>query len=79
MVTHGGDHPYVANWWPDAHIMGCEHGFINETADMMNVLGGKEPIVPMPDFEDAYKTQQVLAAAELSANERSAVKLSDIK
>ena len=21
MVTHGGDHPYVGNWWPDAHII----------------------------------------------------------
>ena len=19
MCTHGGDHPYVGNWWPDAH------------------------------------------------------------
>ncbi|RMG04226.1 MAG: gfo/Idh/MocA family oxidoreductase, partial [Planctomycetota bacterium] len=26
MVTHGADHPYVANWWPDAHIIGYEHG-----------------------------------------------------
>ena len=21
MVTHGGDHPYAGNWWPDAHIL----------------------------------------------------------
>src|SRR5207248_3534793 len=48
MVTHGGDHPYAANWWPDAHIIGYEHGFINQTADMLNVLGGKEPVVPLP-------------------------------
>src|SRR5687768_11943318 len=50
MVTHGGDHPYVGNWWPDAHIIGYEHGFINQVADMMNMLGGKPPAVPMPDF-----------------------------
>ena len=30
MCTHGGDHPYVANWWPDAHIIGYEHGFTNQ-------------------------------------------------
>jgi predicted dehydrogenase len=78
MVMHGGDHPYVGNWWPDAHIIGYEHGFINQTADMMNMLGGKKPVVPMPDFEDAYKTQQVLEAAVISAQQRSPVKISDI-
>jgi predicted dehydrogenase len=79
MVTHGGDHPYAANWWPDAHIIGYEHGFINQVADMMNVLGGKSPVVPLPDFEDAYKTQQVLEAAVVSATERRAVKVSEMK
>src|SRR5258706_12932667 len=29
MATHGGDHPYAANWWPDAHVIGYEHTFIN--------------------------------------------------
>src|SRR4051794_38016206 len=79
MVTHGGDHPYAANWWPDAHIIGYEHGFINQVADMMNVLGGKSPVVPLPDFEDAYKTQQVLEAAMVSAQERRSVKISEMK
>jgi predicted dehydrogenase len=79
MVTHGGDHPYVGNWWPDAHIIGYEHGFINQTADMLNMIGGKKPVVPMPDFEDAYKTQQVLEAAMVSAEQRSPVKISDMK
>src|SRR5438874_4534124 len=79
MVTHGGDHPYVGNWWPDAHIIGYEHGFINQTADMMNMLGGKPPVVPMPDFEDAFKTQQVLEAAIVSAEQRSPVKIGDMK
>jgi predicted dehydrogenase len=78
MVTHGGDHPYVGNWWPDAHILGYEHGFINQMADMLNVLGGKKPIVPLPDFEDAYKTQQVLEAAIVSAEQRRAVKISEM-
>jgi predicted dehydrogenase len=79
MVTHGGDHPYAGNWWPDAHILGYEHGFINQTADMLNILAGKSPVVPMPDFEDAYKTQQVLEAAMISANERRAVKMGEVK
>jgi predicted dehydrogenase len=60
-------------------VIGYEHTFINQAADILTQLAGKEPVVPLPDFEDAYKTQQILAAAELSANERSAVKISDIK
>ncbi|HEX8525216.1 MAG TPA: Gfo/Idh/MocA family oxidoreductase [Tepidisphaeraceae bacterium] len=79
MVTHGGDHPYAGNWWPDAHIIGYEHGFINQTADMLSVLGGQQPVVPLPDFEDAFKTQQVLEAAVVSAQERRAVKISEMK
>jgi predicted dehydrogenase len=79
MVTHGGDHPYAGNFWPDAHIIGYEHGFINQAADMMQVLAGRPPVVPMPDFEDAFKTQQVLEAAMLSAAERRAVKVAELK
>ncbi|MEL7237855.1 MAG: hypothetical protein AAGK78_03260, partial [Planctomycetota bacterium] len=67
MVTNGETHPYVGNWWPDAHIIGYEHGFINQAADMINIIAGKEPVVPMPDFEDAFKTQQVLDMAEKAA------------
>jgi hypothetical protein len=46
---------------------------------MMNMLGGKPPVVPMTDFDDAYKTQQVLEAAILSAEQRSPVKIADMK
>jgi predicted dehydrogenase len=79
MVTHGGDHPYAANWWPDAHIVGYEHTFINMLADVLTVLGGKEPVVPLPDFEDAFKTQQVLEAAVVSAEQRRPVKVAEMK
>ncbi len=79
MVTHAGSHPYAEAWWPDAHIIGYEHGFINQTADMLNVLAGTKPVVPLPDFEDAYKIQQVLEAAMVSAKERSPVKVADMK
>ena len=78
MVTHGGEHPYAAAWWPDAHIIGYEHGFINQAADMMSVIAGKPPVVPLPDFEDAYKTQLVLEAAMQSAEKRTPVKVADL-
>ena len=67
MATHGETHPYVGNWWPDAHILGYEHGFINEAADIVNVIAGQAPVVPLPDFEDAYKTQLVLDKAAKAA------------
>jgi predicted dehydrogenase len=79
MATHGGDHPYAENWWPDAHIIGYEHTFVNQVADMMCALAGKQPVVPLPDFEDAYKTQQVLEAVGASAKNRCAVKVSEFK
>jgi len=79
MCTHGGDHPYVANWWPDAHIIGYEHGFTNQAYDIMKVLGGQQPTVPIPDFEDAYQTQRVLEAALLSAGENRPIQLDEVK
>lgn len=78
MVTHGGDHPYAANWWPDAHVIGYEHGFINQVADMMSILGGQTPVVPLPDFEDAFKTQQVLEAAVVAAEQRHPVRVDEM-
>ncbi|MGO8689946.1 MAG: Gfo/Idh/MocA family protein [Thermoguttaceae bacterium] len=79
MCTHGGDHPYVANWWPDAHIIGYEHGFTNQAYDILRVLAGEEPTLPIPDFNDAYQTQRVLEAALLSAAEKRPVPLEEVK
>lgn len=79
MCTHGGDHPYVANWWPDAHIIGYEHGFTNQAYDILKVIAGEEPTVPLPDFEDAYQTQRVLEAALISAGERRPVKIDEVR
>lgn len=79
MCTSAGNHPYAGAWWPDAHIIGYEHTFVNMVADMMAVLAGEEPTVPIPDFDDAYETQRVLEAALLAAKNRAAVKLTEIK
>lgn len=79
MVTNGASHPYVANWWPDAHVIGYEHGFVNQAYDICRVLAGEEPTVPIPDFEDAYKTQCVLEAALISAEQRRPVMMDEVK
>jgi len=79
MCTHGGEHPYVDAWWPDAHIIGYEHGFTNQAYDILRVLAGRKPTIPIPDFQDAYQTQRVLEAVTLSAKANGPVKLSDVK
>ena len=79
LCTHGGSHPYVDAWWPDAHLLGYEHGFVNMAYDICRVLAGKKPIVPLPDFEDAYQTQRVLEAALVAARTKKWVALSSVK
>ncbi len=77
-TSAAGAHPWVEKWWPDAHGLGYEHGFVNMAADILHALGGKDPIVPLPDFADAWETQRVLEAALVSAAERRAVAVSEI-
>jgi predicted dehydrogenase len=73
-VTRGGDgHPYIEAWWPDSHGLGYEHTFINQARDITAVIGGGEPVVPLPDFKDALQTQRVLQAAIDSAREHTPV------
>ena len=79
MCTHGATHPYVANYWPDAHIIGYEHCFTSMAYDILLKLAGKEPTVPLPDFNDAYQTQRVLEAAMICATEKRWVQMSDVK
>ena len=71
--------PYVDAWWPDAHLIGYEHGFTNQAYDILRVLAGKKPTVPIPDFADAYQTQRVLEAVLLSAKKKAPVKIKDVK
>ena len=77
--TRGGDHPYADAWWPAGHIVGYEHTFTNTAYDILRILGGQKPLVPMSDFHDAYQTQRVLEAAVISAEAKKWVKLSAIK
>ena len=79
MCTHGGDHPYVANWWPDAHLIGYEHTFVNQAYDFLCDIAGETPTVPIPTFGDAYQTQRVLEAAMLAATEKRWVELAEVK
>ena len=54
------EHPWVGHYWPEGHVIGYEHGFTSMAADILAVLAGQAPVVPLPDFADAYETQRVL-------------------
>lgn len=70
-----GVHPYMHAYWPPAHLIGYEHGFTSQAADIVQVLGGGRSEVALPDFEDAYKTQCVLDAAIRSARRKRAIRV----
>lgn len=65
-------HPYMEAWWPPGHIIGYEHGFINQAADIFRTWGKDTPVAP--DFAEAFRVQQVLEAVEKSARKRAWVK-----
>jgi len=79
MCTDASAHPYSHAWWPDAHILGYEHGFINLSSTIFKALADAPVEVEMADFEDAYQTQRVLEAAIRSARDRSWIKLDDVE
>lgn len=79
MCTNPGDHPYIDAYWPPAHGLGYEHGFVSQAADVVKAISGRKPVVPLPDFADAYETQRVLEAAVISAREGCAVPISKVR
>ncbi len=70
------DHPYGGVFWPGGHSVGYDVAFTNAVAELLEALrDGRQPV---PDFGDGVRCQEVLAAVELSAEERSWVKVSEV-
>ncbi|MBC6470080.1 Gfo/Idh/MocA family oxidoreductase [Actinomadura alba] len=64
LVTEA-DHPYAGAWWPPGHLLGCEHTFTHEVADLLTAIGtGTDPD---PSFADGLQVQRVLTAVADSA------------
>ncbi|GLY18240.1 Gfo/Idh/MocA family oxidoreductase [Kineosporia rhizophila] len=59
------EHPYLRAWWPAGHLIGYEHSFTHEIADLLTDLGNGTD--PTPSFEEGLQVQQVLAAVADSA------------
>jgi predicted dehydrogenase len=64
LVTEPG-HPYLSAWWPPGHVLGWEHTFTHEVADLVTAIAAGTG--PAPSFSDGLQVQRVLAAVEDSA------------
>ncbi|MGH8598522.1 MAG: Gfo/Idh/MocA family protein, partial [Gammaproteobacteria bacterium] len=73
LVTQGGAHPYVGNWWPPGHIIGYEHTFVHTVGDFVNAVADRKSV--QPTFEDGLADQIVLEAVEKSAMTRKWVEI----
>jgi predicted dehydrogenase len=64
LVTEGS-HPYLSAWWPPGHVLGWEHTFTHQAADLLTAIadGGQ----PLPSFGDGLAVQRVLDAVARSA------------
>ncbi|WP_040918637.1 Gfo/Idh/MocA family protein [Saccharomonospora glauca] len=62
-------HPYIGAWWPPGHVLGYEHTFTHEIADLLTAIDAGTPVEP--SFADGLRVQRVLAAVEKSAENGS--------
>ena len=75
MVTEAS-HPYMKAWWPPGHIIGYEHTFIHEIYELMDALGNDR--MPIPNFVDGVKCQEVLEAVDASIDQKRWTKVSEM-
>ena len=59
------EHPYLAAWWPQGHLLGWEHSFVHEVRDFLIAIDSATPATP--SFADGLAVQRVLTAIELSS------------
>ncbi|WP_193104728.1 Gfo/Idh/MocA family protein [Brachybacterium sp. FME24] len=59
------EHPYLAAWWPQGHVLGWENAFTNQARDLLIAIrDGDTADAPgfSPDFGDGLALQRVLDA-----------------
>jgi predicted dehydrogenase len=64
LVTES-QHPYLAAWWPDGHIIGWEHTFTHQFYEFLMSIESGTPA--SPSFADGHDVQAVLEAIASSA------------
>ncbi|MGG7654878.1 Gfo/Idh/MocA family protein [Kocuria rosea] len=58
-------HPYVGAWWPAGHVLGWDHTFTSQVAELLRAIDTGAPAAP--GFEDGLEVQRVLSAVTDSA------------
>lgn len=76
IATEGGQHEYVANWWPPGHIIGYEHEFHHAVVDFMKAIETGGEI--RPNFYDGVKEVEVLQAGVQSAQSGERVAIASL-
>lgn len=76
LATEGGQHAYVANWWPPGHMIGYEHEFHHAVVDFMQAIetGGEIH----PNFEDGLRIVEILQAGIAAAQSGQRVQIAEI-
>ncbi|GAB2749128.1 Gfo/Idh/MocA family protein [Nocardioides pakistanensis] len=69
IVVTEPEHPYVAAWWPAGHLLGYEHGFVHQAADLLTAIAERRD--PLPSFADGLQIQRVLRAVEDSSEKQA--------
>ena len=71
ILVNEPEHPYMAAWWPQGHVIGWEHTFTHQIRDFLLAIDAGTP--PSPSFEDGLQVQRILHAVEESANNKGAL------
>jgi len=62
-------HPFLAGWWPPGHLLGYDHAFVHQAADLVRAIAEGQD--PWPSFAEGLGVQRVLQAVEDSAAKQS--------
>jgi len=65
LATEGGQHDYIANWWPPGHMIGYEHEFHHGVVDFMKAIEKGTSVEP--NFYDGLREIEILIAGLDSA------------
>jgi predicted dehydrogenase len=65
-------------WWPHGHILGWEHGHINEIFYFLDAIARNQPIAPYgATFEDGHRVALISDAVERSFEEGKRIEVPD--
>jgi predicted dehydrogenase len=70
------DHPFGGRWWPPGHILGWEHTFVHQLANLADAIAGHGLVTPLAaDFRDGYRNAQACDALLAAARTGQRVRL----